>query len=165
MYTKENLIASIKNDFRIIKHLVEKITPEMLSYRPTEKQRSTLELLQYTAVAFSLTAQAIYKNNTDVYAVMKEQSEKINLENFNDMLDIEEKEIIDILNQSTDEEMGAVINMYNQGEKTRAVYFVESLLKWIPAYKMQLFLYMKANGIHHIGTSNLWGGVDMPPKE
>ena len=37
-------------------------------------------------------------------------------------------------------------------------------LKWLTAYKLQLFLYAKATGIQGIGTSNAWRGVDMAPK-
>ena len=38
------------------------------------------------------------------------------------------------------------------------------VLKTITAYKMQLFLYIKESGNHAIGTSNVWAGMDMPPK-
>jgi hypothetical protein len=32
------------------------------------------------------------------------------------------------------------------------------------AYKTQLFLYIKANGNHDIGTMNLWAGMDQAPS-
>jgi hypothetical protein len=32
--------------------------------------------------------------------------------------------------------------------------------KWLAAYKLQLFLYAKANGAHDIGTANAWAGID-----
>ena len=68
------------------------------------------------------------------------------------------------MDQCTDEELAKVINLYGMGDKTKGVYLVENLLKWLAAYKMQLFLYVKANGNASIGTSNLWGGVDMPAQ-
>ena len=37
---------------------------------------------------------------------------------------------------------------------------VDGPLKWLLAYKMQLFLYVKASGATGIGTSNVWGGRD-----
>ena len=33
-------------------------------------------------------------------------------------------------------------------------------LKWLSAYKLQLFLYAKATGARDIGTSNAWAGID-----
>jgi hypothetical protein len=40
---------------------------------------------------------------------------------------------------------------------------MEGPLKWLVAYKMQLFLYAKASGATELKTSNLWRGVDPKP--
>ena len=45
--TKDELIGSLQNEVRILQHLCTKIEPSMVDYRPTPKQRSTLELLRY----------------------------------------------------------------------------------------------------------------------
>src|SRR5690348_9353661 len=45
--TKPELIAALQHEVRILQHLTSKIEPAMLDYRPTPKQRSTLELLKY----------------------------------------------------------------------------------------------------------------------
>ena len=45
--TKDELITSLQNEVRILQHLCSKIEPAMLDYRPTPKQRSTIELLKY----------------------------------------------------------------------------------------------------------------------
>ena len=47
--TKTELIASLRNEVRILLHLAGKIDPAALEYRPTAKQRSTFELLKYLA--------------------------------------------------------------------------------------------------------------------
>src|SRR6266852_2203109 len=48
--TKSELIAAAKDEIRILVHLAGKVQPTMLDYRPTPKQRSTLELLRYMAI-------------------------------------------------------------------------------------------------------------------
>jgi hypothetical protein len=48
--TKEELIASLQNEVRILVHLAGKVDKSKLDYRPSRKQRSTLELLQYLAI-------------------------------------------------------------------------------------------------------------------
>ena len=48
--TKSELIASLQNEVRILLHLASKIEPTTLDYRPTPKQRSTIELLKYLCV-------------------------------------------------------------------------------------------------------------------
>ena len=45
--TKEELIGSLQNEIRILLHLAGKIDKNKLDYRPTAKQRSTIELLRY----------------------------------------------------------------------------------------------------------------------
>ena len=63
-----------------------------------------------------------------------------------------------------DAELEKIINIYMMGDMTKGRYLVENLLKWLAAYKMQLFLYIKASGNTSLGTSNLWGGMDMPTQ-
>ena len=45
--TKSELLDSLQKEVRILLHLASKIDRAQLDYRPTPKQRSTLELLQY----------------------------------------------------------------------------------------------------------------------
>src|ERR1700680_3937544 len=45
--TKSELIASLQNEVRILLHLATKIDRATLDYRPSPKQRSTIELLKY----------------------------------------------------------------------------------------------------------------------
>src|SRR5262245_51996518 len=48
--TTSEFISSLKNEVRILQHLITKIDPSMRDYRPTPKQRSTFELLQYLSI-------------------------------------------------------------------------------------------------------------------
>src|ERR1700720_455941 len=48
--TKNELVASLKNEVHILLHLAGKIDKSKLDYRPTPRQRSILELLQYLAI-------------------------------------------------------------------------------------------------------------------
>ncbi len=164
MYTKQQLTEAMQNEFRIIKHLAEKIPADTEGYKPTENQRTTLELLQYLATVFIASAQAISTNDVGAFALFAERAQKTTLSNFAEMMHIQETELVALIQTLTDEDLQTVINLYNQGEKTKGAYLVESLLKWSSAYKMQLFLYIKSSGNSTIGTPNLWGGVDMPAR-
>jgi hypothetical protein len=48
--SKPELIASLQNEVRILLHLASKIDRAQLDYRPTPKQRSTIDLLKYLSV-------------------------------------------------------------------------------------------------------------------
>jgi hypothetical protein len=45
--TKSELIGQLQHEVQILLHLASKVDRGKLDYRPTPKQRSTLELLQY----------------------------------------------------------------------------------------------------------------------
>ena len=47
---KSELISALQNETRILAHLATKVEPSMLAYRPTPKQRSTLEWFQYLSI-------------------------------------------------------------------------------------------------------------------
>jgi hypothetical protein len=48
--TTSELIGTLQQEVRILVHLAGKVDASMLDYRPTPKQRSTLELLRYMAI-------------------------------------------------------------------------------------------------------------------
>ena len=48
--TQNELIGALQHEVNILQHLCSKVEPSMLTYRPTPKQRSTRELLDYLAV-------------------------------------------------------------------------------------------------------------------
>ena len=51
------------------------------------------------------------------------------------------------------------------GERSlRGRFLVQFVLCGYTAYRMQLFLYLKACGGHELGTIDLWDGIDPPPK-
>src|SRR5215468_5251002 len=50
VFTKQELIGSLQNEVRILLHLATKIDRSKLDYRPTPKQRSTIELMRYLSI-------------------------------------------------------------------------------------------------------------------
>ena len=48
--TKPELIRLLQNEVRILLHLASKIEPAVIDYRPTPRQRSTIELLRYLSI-------------------------------------------------------------------------------------------------------------------
>ncbi len=164
MYTKQHLIDSITNEFRIIKHLAEKIPTDTEGYKPTEGQLTTLELLQYLSCVFVNGTHVIYEGTTDAYKTAPLSGTDTKMQNFAQKMDEELVTWKEMMNKFDDAELAKVINIYGMGEMTKGQYLVENLLKWVAAYKTQLFLYIKSSGNTSLGTSNLWGGMDMPIK-
>ena len=66
--TKEEVIAQLQKEVRILVHLASKIDRAQLDYRPTPKQRSTIELLRYLVNMGPLLVKAIKSGTFDVEA-------------------------------------------------------------------------------------------------
>lgn len=163
MITKEQYIKSFVKELEIIKHLAEKITPEMLDYRPTEKQRSTLELMQYLGHISVTAIMSFLDPVKNDYMELAKAKDSITAENFISKIDEQIKVVTEQINLLTSDELEKEASFFGMSEKL-SMHLLNAL-KWITAYKMQLFLYIKANGVSHIGTSNVWAGYDMPSKE
>jgi hypothetical protein len=162
MITKEQYIKSFVKELEIIKHLAEKVTKDMLEYRPTPGQRSTMELMQYLGHISGTAILSFIDPEKNNYMELAKARDLITFENFSSKID----EQIEIVKREvsilTGEQLDKEVAFFGMNEKLSM--HLLSALKWITAYKMQLFLYIKANGVSHIGTSNVWGGMDTPPK-
>jgi hypothetical protein len=167
--TKDELIAALRQEVRILLHLAGKVDPTQLDYRPTAKQRSTLELLQYLAVmgpvqvkligegelsraAFSAAwgpAEAAAKAMSfdDAVAAIAEQGGYYARE----------------LGAWGDAEFRQELDMFGT-RSSRGLLLIQMLLAAHAAYRTQLFCYLKLCGRDELSTINLWGGVDAPPS-
>lgn len=162
MYTREQFWKSASNEVRIIKHLATKIPEGKGDYRPSPAQRSTLELLQYLSATGMTTMKVMLTENKNSYEDYVSFKEGVTLENFRDKMDEQEREMKDMFGKISDEDLAKEFDYY--GNRTKAEHLIEGILKTFAAYRMQLFLYVKACGAH-VATMDVWAGVDTPTKE
>lgn len=162
MITKQQYLGILGNEFRIIKHLAEKVTPEQLSHKPTDPQRTLQELMAYLTQIFISGIEGVVNNDGDAYKKYLGVGEAPTLENFAELMDKEFGEVEKLINSLSEEDMNTEINMWGRNQ-SKALHLM-GMLSIAAAYKMQLFLYMKQSGTANIGTMNLWAGMDTPPK-
>jgi hypothetical protein len=67
-----------------------------------------------------------------------------------------------LLAEFSEAELSAELNMPGMTAKTRGVFLVTRVLCQLAAYRMQLFLYLKACGREELNSWNLWEGMDAP---
>ena len=163
MITKEQFTQALLAELAIVRHLGSKVTRDVLDYRPTEKQRSMLELMQYLSHMISISVSVNSTGDVSLYKTLGEKAPQINLENFDSVMLNQEKEVKEKLDALTEEDLNHEINLW--GHNATAGFHVLSILKFVTAYKMQLFLYLKASGKTDLNTSNLWRGVDPAPEQ
>lgn len=160
--TSAELIASLQNEIRILLHLASKIDRAQLDYRPTAKQRSTIELLRYLSIMGPGLVNAIKTNNFDgaawgaaVAAAEAKDFDAI-LADIAAQSDMYGKELPGI-------DFAAEMELFGR-KGSKGFFIVNLVLSGHAAYRTQLFLYLKACGREELGTSNLWGGMDAPPQ-
>ena len=161
--TKSELIASLQNEVRILLHLAGKIEPAMLDYRPTPKQRSTIELLKYLTVMGPALVEAGVAGafNPEKWTAADQAAQARNLEQTIAALATHADTYASLLGGVSDADMRVAIEMFGQ-KTTRGSFFANSVLAGSAAYRMQLFLYLKASGRDELNTMNLWAGIDAP---
>ena len=163
MITKKQFLNSFGLEMDIIRHLGTKVETSMLEYKPSEKQRTTLELLNYLGHIFDLATKICIAGTSKNYMELAKDAPVVTLENFDLVMQMQSKSVIEKIEALTDEELAVESEIFGQTQ-TLAMHLF-GMSKWAVAYKMQLFLYIKACGKHDINTSNLWRGVDSAPKE
>jgi hypothetical protein len=161
--TKSELVGSLKHEVRILLHLASKIDRSMLDYRPTPKQRSTRELLQYLSIMGPSLIEAAKAGAFDpvAWTVAEKAAAARDFDQTLAAIAAQADAYARLLMDMSDADFRARITMFGE-ETTRGEFIVNLVLCGCAAYRTQLFLYLKACGREDLSTMNLWAGTDAP---
>lgn len=159
--TKPEFIASMQHEVHVLLHLAGKVDRAKLDYRPTPKQRSTLELLRYLSFMGPVMIEAARQGKFDTVAWSGEMK-AADARDFDQTLEAigAQRELYaSRLGTWSDSDFRCEIEMFGR-KTTRGAFLVNSVLCGYAAYRTQLFVYLKACGREELNTMNLWAGVD-----
>jgi hypothetical protein len=163
--TKQETIAALQNEVRLVLHLMSKIDPAMLDYRPSAKQRSLRELARYLVVMAPVQLGAIIEGKftmetwTKAWRAEEAIANAMNLDEVKAAIARQPTLFAELLASSSDSDFRTEVEMFGN-RATRGMWIVRLPLCHYAAYRMQLFLYLKACGCADLNTMNLWAGVD-----
>jgi hypothetical protein len=162
--TKSELIGSLKNEVRILLHLASKVDRARLDYRPTPKQRSTLELLQYLTIMGPELIKYAKAGKFDVQAwgAAEKVAYSCDFDQTIAALQAQDQLYASLLTDIPEADFREEITMFGM-RLTRGAFLVNLVLCGCAAYRTQLFVYLKACGREELSTVNLWAGMDAPP--
>jgi hypothetical protein len=162
--TKSELVSALQNEVRILLHLAGKIDRAQLDYRPTPKQRSTVELLRYLSMMGPTLMQAILAGKFDeaAWTAAEQAASSRSFDETLAAISAQSDTYAALLAGVADAELRAEIDLFGQ-KVTRGPALIAWVLSGCAAYRTQLFLYLKACGRDELSTMNLWAGVDAPP--
>jgi hypothetical protein len=161
---KSELIASLHKEVRLLLHLASKIDRAVLDYRPTPKQRSTLELLRYLTNMGPMLVRYAKGDAMDASAISEavRVAEARDFEQTLAAIAAHPEAYAALLTDMSDDDFRAETKGIDGGPTTRGQVMVDNVLGQCAAYRMQLFLYLKACGREELNTWNLWVGTDAP---
>jgi hypothetical protein len=162
--TKPELVAALQHEVRILLHLAGKVERSMLDYRPTPKQRSTLELLRYLSMMGPALVQAAKAGAFDS-AAWTAAEQAASARTFDEALAAiaaQPKAYATLLAGVSDDDLRVEIDPFGAGKSSRGAFLVTQVLCSCAAYRTQLFLYLKSCGREELNTWNLWVGIDEP---
>lgn len=161
LLSKAELIAVLQNEIRILNHLCTKIEPSMLDYRPTAKQRSTIELLRYLTMMGPILLPSISAGTflVDQWNAAEAKSATLDFPAVVAKLAAQSAFYASSIEAASEDELRAEVEMFGS-TGSRTLHIINFLVAGHAAYRTQLFCYLKACGREELGTMNLWAGVD-----
>ena len=158
MYKKQ-LLDNIHREILLLKQLTQHIEPEYLDYKPTEKSRTTHELMQYLATIGTVIIRRFTKNDItpEIREKIREHAATLTIASFNERLDAQWEEIKTLMHDVSDEDLlHKEIEMPWKEKMMLGTGIMNTAVKWLATYRMQLFLYLKMSGKHEIVTKDAW---------
>src|SRR5215510_13345719 len=104
--TKSELIAALQKESSILAHLAQKLDDRSCGYRPTAKQRSSLELLRYMTVMGPTLIAAAKAGGFDpaVWQAKAAEAEMLDLQGLIEALEQQKDQYARLLQDWSDEE-------------------------------------------------------------
>ena len=158
---KQQLLNNIEKEMKICRRLYTKIPPDVLHYRPKEGVRSVLELLQYLSIIGTAMPDFwLGSNHADFETFFADQiliSKKLEPGHFLDAMDGQIAKIRQLFDKVSDEDLYEKEVKYPwAGTEPLGEALINTSVKWLSAYKLQLFYLIKLSTDQQIGTPDAW---------
>jgi len=159
--SKSELIASLQNEVRILLHLADKVDARSLDYRPTPKQRSTIEWLRYLSIMGPALASAAKSGTFDgeAWGAATKASTTMDLDHVKAAIAAQDATLATIVGSIPDSDFQTPIEMFGR-KHTKGTFLVNMVIGGYAAYRTQIFQHLKSCGREELNTRNLWAGVD-----
>lgn len=164
---KQHLLNNIEKEINICRRLYTKLQPDQMNFKPGEGVRSTLELLQYLSIAGTLMPY-YWLNEIDMdfgayYGTTVAISRKMPHEEFIGVMDEQINGIKSIFNGLEEDDLfhKEITYPWNGVKAPLGEAIISTSIKWLAAYKLQLFTFIKLCGGSQLSTADAWMLTDL----
>lgn len=165
MFTAAELKSALSEEIRVIRHLGTKVDAAKADWRPSPEQRSTIELMRYLAMCGSAPARAILDDDWTVVGGYQERLAELGPDGFDQAMADQEQELHAICDGLSEEDLAGRSVTLPWGATaplSQALYLTS--LRFLIAYRLQLFTHIKTSGRSELGTYEAWLGMDSPEQ-
>lgn len=154
---KQHLLNNIEKEINICRRLYTMILPDQMDFRPKEGIRSILELLQYLGfIGSCMLHYWLKKEDTDFNTFFGTKciaAKEMPPELFLTAMDGQIATIKNLFNQISEEDLLHREITYPWGGRAPlGEGIIATSIKWLAAYKLQLFLFIKLSGDQKLTT-------------
>jgi len=156
---KQQLLQNLQREIFLLKQLAPLIDESDLDFRPTEKMRSTLELMQYVSGVGATMMRWFVKNDLtpEEWVKIREYRKGLTRENFKERLDAQMEDIVMYMNMISEEDLfKKEVELPSKEKMVLGTAIINVPIKWLAAYRYQLFTYLKMKGKTEISTKKAW---------
>ncbi len=165
MFSIDEFKQAASEEIRVLRHLAGKVDAAQLDWRPSPAQRTIQETMQYLAFCVAGPAKALVAGDWSQAGAQIESFAGLSADGFKSALDAQEKELHGVLDSIPAADLGGRQVELPWGVSTSlgdALYGTS--LRFLTAYRMQLFLFIKASGQADLSTHDAWLGMDKPTE-
>lgn len=164
---KQHLLNSIEKEINICRRLYTKLPPDQVNFRPGEGVRSVLELLQYLGIAGTIMPKYWQEEDgTDFntfYGSQIGSSKAMMQEQFLTVMDEQIVTLNNLFDQINEDDLlhKEITYPWSGVKAPLGEGIIATSIKWMAAYKLQLFLLLKLSGDQQLTTADAWALTDL----
>ncbi len=165
MLGKNDLRDCIVNEYKIMKQLLAKLPEGSEDFRISENQRSTIELVRYLSLLGPGIIHAGNDNGFQWFGENGPKVESLTLAEAPSYFDGAIAELETLFDGMSDEDFASkAVSVEGMGDWTMQGWLLNTLVRFVPSYKLMLFNHAKAAGNADIGTWDAWLDNGEVPK-
>ena len=156
---KQHLIDNMERELQLIKKLIPHIEERDLDYRPADKTRSTIELMRYLSnIGSNMLRWFIIDDLTpEEWEKIRAERMTLTIANFGERIDMQMAAIRKYMDMISEQDlMSKEVTLPWKEKMILGSAIINCPVKWLAAYRLQLFLYLKMNGKSELGTKEAW---------
>lgn len=156
---KKHLLENIEREYKLLKQLIPLIEEQDLNFKPTEKVRTTMEIMQYLSTIGSTMLRWFLINDLTPQEFVKIRSYRntLTLADFSERLDKQLEEIKAYFDTFTEDDLYTKeIELPWKEKMILGTAIINCPIKWLATYRMELFMYLKINKGLEISTKEAW---------